>query len=337
MPRKRGKQVKGVAELSGPPTRPQQQVHIRATSPPATPAPKRVKWVGLFGDLREEGDLNTHRVEKTADELLAEWTAVMEKEWVKLKEAYARVRMLEEELEEVEEKWTAKLEDAVEEIGLLKKEKEEGMAAANEKLAAVSAECKGRRKEIAPLRGAIANMKKGKRDKEVEKAVQTEVTEVLVAGTQTERRTYASILAQTEEVSIGGETTDRMDIDTPPPPTNKPTSPATTPLANTLNATPTSAHLSRAFVVHGIACSGPWTQKIQEVERAFGRRGGGVISVRYLLQGYRRRGKTFSLLVVCVKSVVQTAANMYVRVRGRKHKVEKYKWDRKSTKLDGWT
>ena len=138
-------------------------------------------------------------------------------------------------------------------------------------------------------------------------------------------------------MSIGGENTDRMDIDTPPPPTNKPTSPAATPLANTSNATPTSAHLSRAFVVHGMACSGPWTQKIQEVERAFVRRGGGVIGVRWLLQGYRRRGKTFSSLVIFVTRAVQTAADMYVRVRGRKHKVEEYKWDRKSTKLDRWT
>ena len=171
-------------------------------------------------------------------------------------------------------------EDAVDEIGLLKtrlEERDRDEVAANEKYAALSKECKGRGKEIAAMREAVANMKKGKRDKEVEKAVQTEVTEVLVAGTQTERCTYASILAQTEEVNIGGENTDKMDIDTPPPPTNKPTSPATTPLANTSNATPTSAHLSRAFVVHGIACSGPWTQKIQEVERAFGRRGGGVI------------------------------------------------------------
>ena len=63
-------------------------------------------------------------------------------------------------------------------------------------------------------------MKKVKRNKEVEKAVQTEVTEVLVAGTQTERPTYASILAHTEQVSIGGENTDKMDRDTPPPPTN---------------------------------------------------------------------------------------------------------------------
>ena len=171
----------------------------------------------------------------------------------------------------------------------------------------------------------------------MEKAVQTEVMGVLVAGSQTERRTYASILAQTDEVSIGGENTDNMDVDTPPPPTNTPTSPAAIPSANTTNATPTSAHLARAFVVHGIACSGPWTQNIQEAERAFGRRGGGVIGVRWLLQGYRRRGKAFSSLVVFVKRAVQTAADMYVRVRGRKHKVEEYKWDSKSTKLDGWT
>ena len=58
---------------------------------------------------------------------------------------------------------------------------------------------------------------------------------------------------------------------------------AATPLANTPNATPTSAHLAGAFVVHGIVCSGPWTQKIQEAERAFGRWEGGVIVVRWLL------------------------------------------------------
>ena len=45
-------------------------------------------------------------------------------------------------------------------------------------------------------------------------------------------------------------------------------------------------------------------QKIQEVERAFGRREGGVIGVLWLLHGYRRRGKTFSSLVVFVKRVV---------------------------------
>ena len=186
----------------------------------------------------------------------------MENDYERLREAHKQVYALQQELQEVEEKWAAKLEDAVEEIGLLKKETEEGMATPHEKLAAVSAECNGRGKEIATLHGAVANMKKGKRDKEMEEAVQTEVTEVLLAGTQTERRTYASILARTEEVSIGGENTDKLDIHTPPPTTNKPTSPATTPLANTSNATPTSAHLSRAFVVHGIPYCGPWTQKI---------------------------------------------------------------------------
>ena len=90
-------------------------------------------------------------------------------------------------------------------------------------------------------------------------------------------------------------------------------------------------------MVHGIACSGPWTQKILEVKWAFGRNGGGVIGVRWLLQGYRRRGKEFSSLVVFLKRAVQAAADMSIRVRGRKHKVEEYKWDRMTTKLDGWT
>ena len=280
MPRKWGRQEKEVADLSGPPTTPP-QVRIRATSPPATPAPKRVKWVkGFLCDIpADPGDEFAGKIQLTAEELDKEWRVVMGKEAERYNVMRQRVLALEEELREVEEMWATKLEDAVGEIGLQKKEKEEGMAAANEKLAAVSAECKGRGKEIATVRGAVANMQNGKRDNEVEKAVQTEVTEVLVAGTQTERRTYASILAQTEEVSIGGENTDKMDIDTPPPPNNKPTSPATTPLANTSNTTPTSAHLSRAFVVHGIVCSGPWTQNIQEIERAFGRRKGGVISV----------------------------------------------------------
>ena len=206
----------------------------------------------------------------------------MEKGYERLREAHKQVYALQQELQEVEEKWAAKLEDAVDKIGLLKtrlEERDRDEVAANAKHATLSKEWKGRGKVIAALREAVANMKKGKRDKEVEKAVQTEVKGVLVAGTQTERRTYASILAQTEAVSIGGENTDKMDVDTPPPPTNTPTSPAATPSANTTNATPTSSHLGRDFVVHGIACSGPWTQKIQGAERAFGRRGGGVIGV----------------------------------------------------------
>ena len=84
-------------------------------------------------------------------------------------------------------------------------------------------------------------------------------------------------------------------------------------------------------MVHGIACSRPRTQKIQEVERAFGRRGGGVIGVRWLLQDYRSRGKAFNSLVVFVKMAVQAATDMYISVKGRKHKVEEYRWDRKST------
>ena len=81
----------------------------------------------------------------------------------------------------------------------------------------------------------------------------------LVPGTQTKRCTYARILAQTEEVSIGDENTDTMDIDTLLPLADKSTLPAATSSANTINATSISAHLARAFVVHGIACTRPRT------------------------------------------------------------------------------
>ena len=60
------------------------------------------------------------------------------------------------------------------------------------------------------------------------------------------------------------------------------------------------------------------------MERALGRKGGGVIGVRWLLQQYRRRGKAFSSLVVFLKGAVPTAQSMYVKMRGRKHRVEEY-------------
>ena len=191
-----------MADLSGPPTTPP-QVRIRATSPPATPAPKQVKWVkGFSWDIpAEPGDGFARKIELTAEKLDKQWPAVMEKEAERYSVMRQQVLVLEAELQEVEEKLATKLEDAVEEIGLLKKEKEEGMAAANEKLAAVSVECKGRGKEIATLRVAVANTHNGKRDEKVEKDVQTEVMEVLA---QNECRTYTSILAQTEGVSIEG-------------------------------------------------------------------------------------------------------------------------------------
>ena len=66
----RERQEKGVADLTGPRTTPP-QVQIRATSPTATPAPKRVKWVkGLVFDLlAEPGDEFARKIELTAEEL----------------------------------------------------------------------------------------------------------------------------------------------------------------------------------------------------------------------------------------------------------------------------
>ena len=47
--------------------------------------------------------------ELTAQELLLEWSAVMEKEYERLKEAHNKVSALQQEVQEVEEKWAAKL------------------------------------------------------------------------------------------------------------------------------------------------------------------------------------------------------------------------------------
>ena len=117
MPRKWGRQEKQEADLSAPPTTQPQPVRIRATLPPATPAPKHVKQVkqylkdwGIWGPL-------VHEVEKvilverelTAYELHLEWSAVIETEYGRLKEAHKQVNALQQQLQEVEEKWAAKL------------------------------------------------------------------------------------------------------------------------------------------------------------------------------------------------------------------------------------
>ena len=83
----------------------------------------------------------------------------MEKEYERLRDAHKQVYALQQELQEVEEKWVAKLEDAVDEIGLLKtrlEERDRDEVAANKKYATLSKECKGRGKEIAALREAVA-------------------------------------------------------------------------------------------------------------------------------------------------------------------------------------
>ena len=83
-----------------------------------------------------------------------------------------------------------------------------------------------------------------------------------------------------------------------------------------MQATPTSGYVPKAFTVHGVACHGPWQVRIQEVERVFGRKGGGVIGVWWLLQQHRRREKVFTSLVIILKRAVGTAKSMYVKMQG---------------------
>ena len=145
---------------------------------------------------------------------------------------------------------------------------------------------------------------------------------------QTPVRTYASLAAQVEEVS-GGESkpTDKINIDPSGSPKSgkmSETLQGRTLTPKPTQATPISGHLSRAFVVHWVDCYGPCQARIQEVGRAFRRKGGEVISVRWLLQQHSRSGKAFSSLVAFLQRVVGTAESMYIKMRGWKHIVEHY-------------
>ena len=73
--------------------------------------------------------------------------------------------------------------------------------------------------------------------------------------------------------------------------------------------TPVGDRPVRAFVVHGVACSGPWAHRNREMEKSFGRRGGGVIGMRWLLQwGRRREGQ-----VIYLNGGVFEESNTYYR------------------------
>ena len=124
-------------------------------------------------------------------------------------------------------------------------------------------------------------------------------------------------------------------IDAPVP---KPTKlqPAASPSAKKPRNNTATGRTARAFVAHGVAWPGPMAAKIQEVERAFGTKGGGVIRVRWLLKGSRRWRKAASSLVVFTKRAVPTAIVMYMRMRGRKHMVVEYEWDRGPGRVAPW-
>ena len=89
-------------------------------------------------------------------------------------------------------------------------------------------------------------------------------------------------------------------------------------------------------MVHSVTCAGPFAYKIQEVERGFRGKGGGVIGVRGLLHWSKRKGNTTSSLVVYLKKAVVTAKEMFVRMRGRKYTVVEYEWDRKGRAPSRW-
>ena len=116
-----------------------------------------------------------------------------------------------------------------------------------------------------------------------------------------------------------------------------PNNTADIPTAKDNKVATTSGHSAKAIVLHGVARLGPMAAKIREVERAFRKKGGGVIGCRWLLQWNRRKRKTSSSMVVFLWRAVPTAIDMWVRMRDRKHTVEKYNWGMKgSDPVGGW-
>ena len=147
------------------------------------------------------------------------------------------------------------------------------------------------------------------KSKGVDSGMQSEEAEMAATGTQTMRHTYASVVAQTEDTgevtNVGGPSgASRGEGGQPADPaTKKPT-----------GTTPVGDRPVRAFVVHVVACSGPWAHRSREMEKAFGRRGGSVIGMRWLLQRDRRWGRSSTSMVVYLRRAIPTAEDMYVRV-----------------------
>ena len=235
-----------------------------------------------------------------------------------LKAAFAAIKALQKllEIQKIDSQTTkTKLEEKVRKLGEMVEGKEKERARLKQEMV-------GRGREIAVMRETVSKMKKKmevKKSRKVPKAdklVQTGSASLLAVGTQTTVRTYASMAAQAEEVSDEGEATDKIDLDppgSPNTPTTKGQSSGVTPTPKPTQSTTTVGHLARAYVAHGVACHGSWQAHIQEVQRAFGRKGEGVIGVRWLLQQHRRRGKAFSTLVVFLKRAVPTAQSIIAK------------------------
>ena len=171
---------------------------------------------------------------------------------------------------------------------LQNKVKKEGRLkeAAIRQAASLSREVKERGTEIAPLREAISKLKKVEVSKyklnipKKHQMVQTDVVEIQVLSIKMQVCIYTNVASQAEKVGEEGKANDKMDIDTLALSKQFKKSSGVTLTPKPMHAINANGLLVRAFVMHMVGCHALWQQKIQEVERAFGRKGGGVISVR---------------------------------------------------------
>ena len=332
MPRKRGRQDKGGAgqEPSTPATAdapilttpPRSCVAVETPATPATPELKRAKTHAEAVAKVSIGFWREQAMKKEDERFLLQLEVGELKE--ALSSSEAEVAKLKAELVKVREEVGSYYFQILSERSNAKFADREKEALMQEVLLA-KAEVEGLRKTVKKHEEDKAEVEaeRERRSRVLNSGMQSEMVGATATGTQTARRTYASVVAQTED------TGEKMNIDGPSwafgGDGGRMAGPTTKEPAGT---TPVGDRPVRAFVVHGVACSGQWAHRSREIEKAFGCRGGGVIGMRWLLQWGRRRGRSFTSMVVYLRKAIPTTEAMYVRVWGRRHRVEEYQWDR---------
>ena len=94
-----------------------------------------------------------------------------------------------------------------------------------------------------------------RRGRVIDCGVRSDVVRVTAVGAQTVERTYASVVAQTED------TGEKMDVDEASSSSRGMGSLSGDPTKKFAGTTPVGERPVRAFVVHEVACSGPWVHR----------------------------------------------------------------------------
>ena len=145
------------------------------------------------------------------------------------------------------------------------------------------------------------------------------------AGTNTQKRDFC-VPRKMRTYADVASSSDNMEIDSPPTPAPKPqviSEPAKTKKTKTPPTKPSNPARTRAVVVHGFSTKANLPAFIREIEI---QKRKAAIGGRWLSSKERRQGKTASSVVLFF---FETIIVKDIFVRGRKHGMEVYDWNRK--------